>query len=108
MNEDIPHKGHGTRSDGADTCQLHRADVRKGPSQRIYGELYKVIDSSEVLLYILVARDPLGTHCESVLATYIGPDHATVSPCASTAGVHKAVELNNNEKSDEARVNTLV
>ena len=39
----------------------------KGTSKRIYGELYKVIDSSDVILHILDARDPFGTMCESVL-----------------------------------------
>ncbi|TRM70455.1 NUC091 domain-containing protein [Schizophyllum amplum] len=39
----------------------------KGTSRRIYGELYKVIDSSDVILHILDARDPLGTMCESIL-----------------------------------------
>ncbi|KII94304.1 hypothetical protein PLICRDRAFT_27172 [Plicaturopsis crispa FD-325 SS-3] len=39
----------------------------KGTSRRIYGELYKVIDSSDVVLHILDARDPLGTMCQSVL-----------------------------------------
>lgn len=39
----------------------------KGTSRRIYGELYKVIDSSDVVLHLLDARDPLGTMCESVL-----------------------------------------
>ena len=39
----------------------------KGTSRRIYGELYKVIDSSDVILHILDARDPMGTMCQSVL-----------------------------------------
>ena len=39
----------------------------KGTSRRIYGELYKVIDSSDVILHILDARDPFGTMCQSVL-----------------------------------------
>ena len=39
----------------------------KGTSRRIYGELYKVIDSSDVVLHILDARDPFGTMCNSVL-----------------------------------------
>ncbi|KAI9656336.1 MAG: GTPase required for pre-60S ribosomal subunit nuclear export and maturation [Bathelium mastoideum] len=38
----------------------------KGQSKRIWNELYKVIDSSDVVLHILDARDPLGTRCTSV------------------------------------------
>ncbi|GAA6012517.1 hypothetical protein JCM8202_003355 [Rhodotorula sphaerocarpa] len=37
-----------------------------GTSKRIWGELYKVIDSSDVILQVLDARDPLGTRCDSV------------------------------------------
>jgi nuclear GTP-binding protein len=39
---------------------------RKGTSKRIYNELYKIIDSSDVLIHLLDARDPLGTRCRSV------------------------------------------
>lgn len=38
----------------------------KGQSKRIWNELYKVIDSSDVVLHILDARDPEGTRCRSV------------------------------------------
>lgn len=37
-----------------------------GTSKRIWSELYKVIDSSDVILHVLDARDPLGTRCLSV------------------------------------------
>ncbi|PKU80948.1 nuclear/nucleolar GTPase 2-like [Dendrobium catenatum] len=35
----------------------------KGQSKRIWGELYKVVDSSDVVVQVLDARDPLGTRC---------------------------------------------
>jgi nuclear GTP-binding protein len=38
----------------------------KGQSKRIWNELYKVIDSSDVVIQVLDARDPLGTRCVSV------------------------------------------
>ncbi|KAJ1977821.1 GTPase required for pre-60S ribosomal subunit nuclear export and maturation [Dimargaris verticillata] len=37
-----------------------------GQSKRIWNELYKVIDSSDVVIHVLDARDPLGTRCRSV------------------------------------------
>lgn len=43
-----------------------------GQSKRIWNELYKVVDSSDVILQILDARDPLGTrsaHIEKYLRT---------------------------------------
>ncbi|CAI9103454.1 OLC1v1001936C1 [Oldenlandia corymbosa var. corymbosa] len=38
----------------------------KGQSKRIWGELYKVIDSSDVVIQVLDARDPMGTRCYHV------------------------------------------
>ncbi|XP_050217149.1 nuclear/nucleolar GTPase 2 [Mercurialis annua] len=35
----------------------------KGQSKRIWGELYKVIDSSDVVVQVIDARDPQGTRC---------------------------------------------
>ncbi|KAJ2633522.1 GTPase required for pre-60S ribosomal subunit nuclear export and maturation [Coemansia sp. RSA 1290] len=37
-----------------------------GTSKRIWNELYKVIDSSDVVLHVLDARDPEGTRCRHV------------------------------------------
>ncbi|XP_063311001.1 nucleolar GTP-binding protein 2 [Pelobates fuscus] len=43
---------------------------KKGQSKRIWGELYKVIDSSDVIVQVLDSRDPMGTrspHIEAYL-----------------------------------------
>ncbi|OCT94829.1 hypothetical protein XELAEV_18012510mg [Xenopus laevis] len=43
---------------------------KKGQSKRIWGELYKVIDSSDVVVQVLDSRDPMGTrspHIETYL-----------------------------------------
>lgn len=39
----------------------------KGTSKRIWGELYKVLDSSDVVIHVLDARDPMGTRCKPVV-----------------------------------------
>uniref|UniRef100_A0A665TPW4 Nucleolar GTP-binding protein 2 n=1 Tax=Echeneis naucrates TaxID=173247 RepID=A0A665TPW4_ECHNA len=39
---------------------------KKGQSKRIWGELYKVIDSSDVIIQVLDARDPMGTRSKSI------------------------------------------
>eukprot|EP00879_Flechtneria_rotunda_P028722 GHRR01030937.1.p1 GENE.GHRR01030937.1~~GHRR01030937.1.p1 ORF type:complete len:237 (+),score=60.85 GHRR01030937.1:778-1488(+) len=40
------------------------AIFEKGQSKRIWGELYKVLDSSDVVIQVLDARDPEGTRCK--------------------------------------------
>lgn len=47
-----------------------KRDFVKGQSHRIWLELYKVLDSSDVIVHVLDARDPQGTLCERI-ATYI-------------------------------------
>nr|XP_022315829.1 LOW QUALITY PROTEIN: nucleolar GTP-binding protein 2-like [Crassostrea virginica] len=39
---------------------------KAGQSKRVWGELYKVIDSSDVVVQVLDARDPLGTRCYQI------------------------------------------
>ncbi|XP_041358020.1 nucleolar GTP-binding protein 2-like [Gigantopelta aegis] len=46
---------------------------KAGQSKRIWNELYKVIDSSDVVVEVLDARDPLGTRCYQV-EKYIGKE----------------------------------
>lgn len=41
----------------------------KGQSQRIWSELYKVIDSSQVLIYVVDCRDPMGTISSNLIKT---------------------------------------
>jgi len=48
------------------TQEAKEAIFHKGQSKRIWNELYKVIDSSDVVIHVLDARDPLGTRCLSV------------------------------------------
>ncbi|GAA6099261.1 nucleolar GTP-binding protein 2 isoform X2 [Tachysurus ichikawai] len=43
---------------------------KKGQSKRIWGELYKVIDSSDVVIQVLDARDPIGTRSQNI-ETYL-------------------------------------
>lgn len=48
------------------TQTAKEAIFHKGQSKRIWNELYKVIDSSDVVIHVLDARNPLGTRCLSV------------------------------------------
>lgn len=40
--------------------------TQAGQSKRIWNELYKVIDSSDVVLQVLDARDPMGTRSKLI------------------------------------------
>lgn len=39
----------------------------KGQSERIWNELYKVLDSSDVIVHVVDVRDPEGTKCDKIL-----------------------------------------
>ncbi|QDS69142.1 hypothetical protein FKW77_010445 [Venturia effusa] len=61
------------REDGGDIwntgtgAQLAKEAIfMKGQSKRIWNELYKVIDSSDIVIHVLDARDPLGTRCRAI------------------------------------------
>jgi len=74
-------KGIEEKHDGYDSVKdkdFHKHDVvdyrklqrnaifEKGLSGRIWEELYKVVDSSDVLIYVLDARNPNGTRTRSL------------------------------------------
>ncbi|CRH03913.1 GTPase, putative [Plasmodium relictum] len=40
--------------------------LKIGQSKRIWNELYKVVDSSDIILEVLDARDPIGTRCKKL------------------------------------------
>ncbi|ORX98089.1 NUC091 domain-domain-containing protein, partial [Clohesyomyces aquaticus] len=59
-----PEEGHENENGVLTTAR--ESIFSKGQSKRIWNELYKVIDSSDVILHVLDARDPVGTRCKSV------------------------------------------
>jgi len=58
--------GEAAAEDDGYITSAREAIFNKGQSKRIWNELYKVIDSSDVVIHVLDARDPLGTRCRSV------------------------------------------
>jgi nuclear GTP-binding protein len=46
--------------------QVREKVLEKGQSRRIWEELYKVVDSSDVICQVIDVRDPLGTRCKHV------------------------------------------
>ncbi|KAJ8105557.1 hypothetical protein ONZ43_g7383 [Nemania bipapillata] len=60
-------EGGEDRVDVADPLSMAIEPVfNKGQSKRIWNELYKVLDSSDVVLHVLDARNPEGTRCRAV------------------------------------------
>mmetsp|Transcript_111009 Transcript_111009/g.353724 ORF Transcript_111009/g.353724 Transcript_111009/m.353724 type:complete len:750 (-) Transcript_111009:221-2470(-) len=55
------------KEEGAVT-EKHQSEgiFNKGTSKRIWGELWKVVDASDVICFILDARDPMGTRCRNL------------------------------------------
>lgn len=58
--------GDGVVEEDFSVATAKEAIFSKGQSKRIWNELYKVIDSSDVILHVIDARDPLGTRCRHV------------------------------------------
>ena len=58
--------GEAVAPDHGYISSAREAIFNKGQSKRIWNELYKVIDSSDVVIHVLDARDPLGARCRSV------------------------------------------
>lgn len=58
--------GEQPEEDTGTLVAAREAIFSKGQSKRIWNELYKVIDSSDVVIHVLDARDPVGTRCLAV------------------------------------------
>ncbi len=54
----------------------------KGQSRRLWAELYKVIDSSDVVVQVLDIRDPMGTRCKRI-GMYFSLSYLSLLPPAS-------------------------
>ncbi|XP_010500925.1 PREDICTED: nuclear/nucleolar GTPase 2 [Camelina sativa] len=63
-----PSGERGEEEDGFRDLVRHTM-FEKGQSKRIWGELYKVIDSSDVIVQVIDARDPQGTRCHHLEKT---------------------------------------
>ncbi|KAK1441818.1 GTP-binding protein-related [Babesia gibsoni] len=73
--EELAERASSATYDASKDAYLHREQMadatdevpnvifKKGTSKRIWGELYKVIDCSDVIVQVIDARNPMGTRC---------------------------------------------
>jgi nuclear GTP-binding protein len=61
-SKDTSLKANDEREEAQDTM-ISEEVFRKGTSKRIWQELYKVVDSSDIIVEVIDARDPMGTRC---------------------------------------------
>lgn len=63
-----PEKDRDLRTDDAELIRFENPNplFKAGQSNRVWGELYKVLDSSDVVVQVVDARDPQGTRCRHV------------------------------------------
>lgn len=61
-----PAKDATIQREDLEAAALKNRKLEKGQSHRIWEELYKVLDSSDVLCQVIDARDPMGTRCAHV------------------------------------------
>ncbi|KIH91871.1 nuclear GTP-binding protein [Sporothrix brasiliensis 5110] len=59
-----PEVGH-EEADASSSLRMEPV-FSKGQSRRIWNELYRTIDSSDVIIHVLDARDPIGTTCRTI------------------------------------------
>lgn len=76
LRQEAEEKTSSYKEDNDTLLKLNRGEIerfeaqnplfRAGQSNRVWGELYKVIDSSDVIIEVIDARDPMGTRCKQV------------------------------------------
>ena len=61
-----PEKDSNLKSTDKEYEKVREKMLEKGQSKRIWEELYKVVDSSDVIVQVIDVRDPIGTRCHHI------------------------------------------